>query len=160
MGLPHENLMERGQQWVEELLHLARISGSVSAEKQTDCYWLTIEPDNLRPEQLEILIGSNGSALDAIQYLANAILNLRQPSDSQAAYTIELDGYRVRREAQLKAMAEEAVRSVRETGEEFEMKSLSSAERRQVHTFLKEYEDLETYSRGQEPNRRLVVRRR
>lgn len=152
--------MERGQQWVEELLHLARISGSVSAEKQTDCYWLTIEPDNLRPEQLEILIGSNGSALDAIQYLANAILNLRQPSDSQAAYTIELDGYRVRREAQLKAMAEEAVRSVRETGEEFEMKSLSSAERRQVHTFLKEYEDLETYSRGQEPNRRLVVRRR
>lgn len=160
MGLPNENLMERGQQWLEELLHLARISGSVSAEKQTDCYWLTIEPDNLRPEQLEILIGPSGSALDAIQYLANAILNLRQPSDSQAAYTIELDGYRVRREAQLKAMAEEAVRSVRESGEEFEMKSLSSAERRQVHTFLKEYEDLETYSRGQEPNRRLVVRRR
>jgi spoIIIJ-associated protein len=38
------------------------------------------------------------------------------------------------------------------------MAALSAAERRQVHTYLKDYEDLETYSRGKEPDRRLVVR--
>jgi spoIIIJ-associated protein len=98
--------------------------------------------------------------LDAIQYLANSILNLGQGESQQAAYTIELDGYRARRQAELQALATNAAQRVRETGEEFEMKSLSSAERRQVHTFLKECDDLETMSRGQEPDRRLVVRRR
>ena len=55
---------------------------------------------------------------------------------------------------------EQVAQQVRQTGEEVEMKSLSSAERRQIHTFLKDAEDLETESRGQEPDRRLVVRRR
>jgi spoIIIJ-associated protein len=40
------------------------------------------------------------------------------------------------------------------------MTSLSAAERRQIHTFLKECVDLETESRGEEPDRRLVVRLR
>lgn len=155
-----ESSMERGKQWIEQLLSLSRIPGTVKPEQQTDCYWLTIDETNLTPEQIQILIGPDGSVLDAIQYLANAILNLGQPAEEQAAYTIELDGYRIRRQEELRVMAEDAVRAVRETGTEFEMKSLSSAERRQVHTFLKEYQDLETYSRGQEPDRRLVVRRR
>ncbi|NEQ25399.1 MAG: RNA-binding protein, partial [Microcoleus sp. SIO2G3] len=37
--------------------------------------------------------------------------------------------------------------------------SLSAAERRQVHTLFQSYEDLETFSQGTEPDRRLVVRR-
>jgi spoIIIJ-associated protein len=57
-------------------------------------------------------------------------------------------------------MAENAAQQVRMTGKEYEMKSLSSAERRQVHTLLKDCPDLETYSRGKEPDRRLVVRLR
>ncbi|MGF1674876.1 MAG: R3H domain-containing nucleic acid-binding protein, partial [Rivularia sp. (in: cyanobacteria)] len=47
---------------------------------------------------------------------------------------------------------------VRNTGREVEVKSLSSAERRQVHTLLKEFEDLESFSQGKEPHRHLVVR--
>ncbi|MBD0363233.1 MAG: RNA-binding protein, partial [Coleofasciculus sp. C3-bin4] len=123
-------------------------------------YWLTIDQTKLTPEQIQTLIGPEGAALDAIQYLANSILNLGQDEGQQAAYTIELDGYRTRRQEELWAMASHAAQQVRETGEEFEMKSLSSAERRQVHTFLKECDDLETQSQGQEPDRRLVVRRR
>ena len=57
-------------------------------------------------------------------------------------------------------MAEYAADQARSTGVEFELKALSSSERRQVHSFLSECEDLETYSQGQEPDRRLVVRRR
>jgi len=123
-------------------------------------YWLTIEQTKLTPKQIQILIGSEGTVLDAIQYLANAILNLGQDDEAQAAYTVELDGYRLRRQEELRALAAHAAQTVRETGQEFEMKALSSAERRQVHTFLKECEDLETQSRGQEPDRRLVVRLR
>jgi spoIIIJ-associated protein len=159
-------LMQRGQQWLEELLRLARLPAEVrvtntetSADDKPN-YWLTIDRTNLTPKQIEILIGPEGAALDAIQYLANSMLNIGQDEEHQAAYTIELDGYRIRRQEQLRALAAQAAQKVRETGQEFEMKSLSSAERRQVHTFLKECEDLETQSRGQEPDRRLVVRLR
>lgn len=157
---------ERGQQWLEKFLSLSNLPAQVQVT-ETDApkddkpsYWLTIDQANLTPQQIQILIGPDGGVLDAIQYLANTILNLSRDDDEQAAYTIELDGYRLQRQEELRALAAHAAQKVRETGQEFEMKSLSSAERRQVHTFLKECEDLETQSRGQEPDRRLVVRLR
>lgn len=158
--------MQRGKQWLEELLRLSRLPAAVqatdteSSPEDKPSYWLTIDQTKLTPEQIQTLIGPEGSTLDAIQYLANSILNLGQDEEGQAAYTIELDGYRLRRQAELQSLAAYAAQQVRETGEEVEIKSLSSAERRQIHTFLKECEDLETQSRGQEPDRRLVVRRR
>lgn len=165
-----DSRIQRGQKWLEELLRLAQLPASVTEEKletvtqqddsEPDSYWLTIDETPLTPSQIQALIGVDGSALDAIQYLANTTINLGQPPQQQAAYTVELAGYRVQRQAELLEMAEYAAQQVRLTGKEFEMKSLSSAERRQVHTLLKDLTDLETYSRGKEPDRRLVVRRR
>lgn len=156
------NQMQRGQQWLEELLRLAGLPADVTATLNSsfseESCWLTINESSLLPEQIQAITGSGGAVLDSIQYLTNAILNLSQERDQQKAFTIELAGYRLRRYAELKAIAEQAAAEVRETGQEFELKALSSAERRQVHTMLKEYEDLETFSRGQEPDRRLVIR--
>lgn len=165
----NDTRMQRGQQWLEELLQIIGVSTAVEAQlhatsvessdlPEPDNCWLTINETNLSPEQIQILIGSQGTVLDAIQYLANAILNLSQPQEQQAAYTIELNEYRIRRQAEIRAIAEAAAEQVRITGQEVEIKSLSSAERRQVHTFLKDYNDLETFSRGKEPHRHLVVR--
>jgi spoIIIJ-associated protein len=156
------NQMQRGQQWLEELLRLSGLPAAVTTELNAsfaeESCWLTIDETALRPEQVEILIGTGGSVLDSIQYLTNAILNLSQEREQQKAFTVELAGYRLRRYAELKAIAEQAAANVQETGAELELKALSSAERRQVHTMLKEYGDLETFSRGQEPDRRLVIR--
>jgi spoIIIJ-associated protein len=158
--------MQRGEQWLQELLRLSRLPASVkatnteAAQEDQQSYWLTIDQTKLTPEQIQILIGPEGVALDALQYLANSILNLGQDKEQQASYTIELNGYRLRRQEELQALAAHAAQQVRDTGQEFELKSLSSAERRQIHTFLQECEDLETESWGQEPDRRLVVRRR
>lgn len=153
---------KQGQQWLEQLLKLAGLPVPVtigeSSIVEEDSQWLVIDHSQLTPDHIETLTGADGTVLDSIQYLANTILNLGQERDLQGAYTIELDGYRVRRHAQLQEMAEHAANRARETGEEFELKSLSSAERRQIHNFLKQFTDLETYSRGQEPDRRLVVR--
>ncbi|GET36632.1 Jag family protein [Microseira wollei] len=166
-----DSRMQRGQKWLEELLRLTKTPAQVQVEKhatlslaeqedesEPDSYWLTIDETNLTPAQIQALIGVDGSALDAIQYLANTTVNLGQTPEEQAAYTVELAGYRVRRQAELLEMAQYAAEQVRLTGREFELKSLSAAERRQVHTFLKDFTDLETYSRGKEPDRRLVVR--
>lgn len=153
-------LQQRGQQWLETFLRLAAFPATVSAEvrdtfAEKSC-WLTIDHTSLQPAQIEALLSNKGAVLDSIQYLASSILNIGQ--DEQIAYTIELDGYRDRRQQELIAIAEDAAAKVRETGEEYEIKSLSSAERRQVHSILQSSEEIETYSRGQEPDRRLVVK--
>ncbi|MGI0492042.1 protein jag [Alkalinema pantanalense CENA528] len=153
---------ERGQKWLAEIFRLAGlnagiVSEMVNTDDEYNC-WLTIAADSLSPEQKAALLGDRGQVLDSLQYLANATLNIGQPEDAQGAYVLELEGYRKQRSQQLRAIVDEAVAAVRETGQDFEIKSLSSAERREIHGLLKHYEDLENFSRGQEPDRRLVVR--
>lgn len=158
--------IEIAKEWLEELLKLGEIPATVTPKQQEDSYWLTIDESNLTAEQISILIGKDGLVIDAIQYLANTILNIskekeqeqEQELEEQAAYTIEINDYRYRRIQELQLMADYAANQVRLTKLEYEIPSLSSAERRQIHTILKEHEDLETYSRGQEPDRRLVVK--
>ena len=154
---------QKGKQWLEELLKLMGIEAAVKIETPPENLqeesWLVI--DGIQsPEQIQILIGEQGATIDAVQYLTSTILNLGTDSDAQRPFTVELDGYRARRQKELVNLVQKVVDQVRETGQEVEMKSLSSAERRQIHTLLKESDDLETESRGQEPERRLVVRLR
>jgi spoIIIJ-associated protein len=119
-------------------------------------HWLTLNEGDFSTEQRDIILGEQGKILDAMQYLVNATLNLGQDSTAQAAYTVELAGYRERRYLALAQMAEDVAAQVRQTGEEVEMSPLPPAERRLIHTLL-ESSDLVTFSRGQEPQRRLVV---
>jgi spoIIIJ-associated protein len=157
-----QDKIQQGKQWLEEMLKLAGLPATVQVEQthaltEGSC-WLTIDHSSFTPEQTQVLTGPEGTVLDAVQYLANTILNIGRAEDAQTAYTIELAGYRVQRQAELQALAEAAASHVHETGEAYEMAALSAAERRQVHTYLKStYSDLATYSRGKEPDRRLVV---
>jgi spoIIIJ-associated protein len=160
--------MQYGEQWLRELLQLIGISTVVrghldaipSLDEEslaTDNYWLTIDSTNLMPEQIRTLIGNDGSVLDAIQYLTNSVLNLTQLAENRASYTVELNGYRLKRQAEIQELAETAATEVRFSGREVEIKSLSSAERRQIHTYLKDFPDIQTFSRGKEPHRHLVI---
>jgi spoIIIJ-associated protein len=157
--------LDRGKQWLEQLLSLSGIATVVDTQQpagasSTD-YWLTIDQNPLTPAQIELLIGAEGATIDAIQYLANASLNIHQEADLQAGYTIELADYRQRRAIALKAIADDAATQVRQIGTEVVLEPMSSAERRHLHTFFDSdpsYSDLSTYSRGQEPDRRLVVK--
>ncbi len=156
--------LDRGKQWLEQLLQLSGITSTVDINQPADNHpqncWLTIDRQQLSPAQIQLLIGPEGGTIDAIQYLANASLNLHQAEDLQVGYIIELDGYRHRRAIELKAIADTAAEQVRATGQEVVLQPMSSAERRQMHTFFDSdasYKDLSTASRGQEPDRRLVV---
>jgi spoIIIJ-associated protein len=161
--------MQRGEEWLQKLLQLAGISANVKGNlgsapaigadsQEPDNYWLTIDETNLQPDQIQVLIGASGSVLDAMQYLANSVLNVDQPEQEHTFYTIELNGYRVRRQTEIASLVRTAVQEVRFSGREVEIQSLSSSERRQVHSFLKEFPDLQTFSRGKDPHRNLVVR--
>jgi spoIIIJ-associated protein len=158
-----EQQVQDGQKWLVELLQLSGLPTEVRAELNQveieESCWLTLDADRtLTPEQVQALTGKHGAALDALQYLANTTLNMGRSEGEHVAFTIELDGYRVKRQSELKELCDAAAQKVRETQEEYEMAALSSAERRLVHTYLKSFDDLDTYSRGREPDRRLVVR--
>jgi spoIIIJ-associated protein len=157
-----EQHQQAGVAWLEQLLaHQALpidVTAAMVTDEAGDSCWLTLDDSQLTPEQVTTLQGDRGAVLDAMQYLANTLLNLGRSPDEQQAYTIELAGYRAARQEALKAMAAEAAEAVQATGEEYEMAALSSAERRQMHHLIKSYGGLETFSRGKEPDRRLVVK--
>lgn len=156
--------IQRGRQWLETLLILMGIPAEIQIgriEKDNNgiiSCWLTIDETNLAQDKIEMLIGKKGETIDSIQYLVNALLNIGVDDQQHRSFTVELNGYRIRRQAELFALAQTAANKVRKTGLPEELKYLSSAERRQIHSILQEAVDLETESQGQEPDRRLVVR--
>ena len=161
-----EREVDSGKAWLETLLTLMGLTAQVKVQdKKIDSdgspeFWLTIDKTQLTPQQTNILLGEQGAGIDAIQYLANTLINLSVKPEEQRRYTVELNGYRLKRQEELITWAQEVVQQVRQTRREVEMTPLSSAERRQIHTLLKDVEDLETESRGKGPDRRLVVKLR
>lgn len=154
---------DRGQVWLQTLLKLGGLNtevrlGAAQSAVDTESRWLTIDDTNFTPQQIDVLIGRDGGVIDAIQYLANTTLNIGKTGEDQQAYTIELGGYRVRRHQELCAIADRAAAMARDTQQEQAIKHLSAAERRLIHTYLKQFPDLETVSQGQEPHRFLMVR--
>ena len=154
--------LQIGAQWLASLLEFqglsAKVSPQMASDDSGDSCWLVIDESSLAIDQVNHSIGDKGEVLDSIQYLVNTILNLDKPQNEQLPYTVELAGYRAKRIAELREIAADAAEKAMSSGQEFEISALSSAERRQVHHFLKDYEGLETFSRGKEPDRRLVVR--
>ncbi|MDJ0598561.1 MAG: R3H domain-containing nucleic acid-binding protein [Crocosphaera sp.] len=161
-----EQEQQVGKEWLENLLTLMGFPTDVKVEyreneleRTTEC-WLIIDETQLSPEKTLMLLGEKGEGIDAIQYLANTLINLTVESSDQQGFTVELNGYRLQRLEQLKTLTEDIAQKVRQTGQEIEMTALSSAERRQIHSFFKNVADIATESRGQEPNRRLIVKPR
>jgi spoIIIJ-associated protein len=161
--------LQSGEQWLQDLLLLMGVNTTVRTELATSSplddetsvsqsYWLTIDDANLTPEQIRMLIGADASVLDGMQYLVNSVFNFNQLEEQFTLYTVELNGYRVRRQAEIINLAETAAAEVRFSGREVEIKSLNAGERRMVHNLLKDFTDLETFSRGREPQRHLVVK--
>ena len=155
--------IQSGKEWLEQLLDAMRLNAEINTEgfetvtADSESNWLNIDGSNFTPEQKDKLIGNKGEGIDAIQYLANTILNLDVEPEEQSSYVIELDGYRVRRNQELATLTQEAIEKVQETGQELEIPNLSAAERKQIHSLLESVEGLKSESRGQEPNRNLVV---
>ena len=161
-----ENQVARGKEWLDKVLSLMGMPATAISEgfetipEDLNSCWLNIEVTHLSEAESQLLIGEKGANIDAIQYLANTLLNINREQEDQSSYTIELDGYRVKRYQELTALLEQATAQVRETGQEVEINDLSSAERRQIHSFLQDSADLATESRGQEPHRKLIVKLR
>jgi spoIIIJ-associated protein len=105
---------------------------------------------------LGLLIGKHGQTIDAIQYLANAIVHRGKP-DERKAIVVDAAGYRERRKASLDALALRSAERAASSGERVELEPMTAVERKVVHLRLKNYPGVETTSEGTEPNRFVVI---
>ena len=104
---------------------------------------------------LGLLIGKHGQTIDAIQYLANAIVY--RGRDDRKAIVVDAAGYRDRRTASLDALAVRSAERAVSAAERVELEPMTAVERKVVHVRLKDYPGVETSSEGTEPNRYVVI---
>ena len=103
-----------------------------------------------------MLIGRHGQTIDAIQYLANAIL-FRGRYEERKPVVVDAAGYRGRRQVTLDALALRMAEQAAATGQRVELEPMTAVERKIVHEKLKEDPEVETASEGTEPNRYVVI---
>jgi spoIIIJ-associated protein len=106
-------------------------------------------------EDLGLLIGHHGQTIDAIQHLAYRIA-FRGASERKRV-EVDAAGYRERRAVTLRAAGDQAAEAAIQDRRPVALEAMSALERKVVHEHLKGRHDVETYSEGQEPSRRLVV---
>lgn len=116
-------------------------------------------PDGVTAEfvgdDLGLLIGHHGQTIDAIQHLAYRIAFRRRGEPLRVM--VDAAGYRDRRAVALRAAADQAAEAAIHDRRPVALEAMSAQERKVVHEHLKARHDVETYSEGQEPDRRLVV---
>jgi spoIIIJ-associated protein len=110
---------------------------------------------HLSGPELGILIGKRGQTLDSIQYLANIVAN--RYSDSHLKITIDAEQFRERRKKTLEELAHRLASRVLKSRKEVILEPMSAAERKIIHAELQNHPSVKTYSKGDEPNRRVVI---
>lgn len=110
---------------------------------------------SLEGDDIGILIGKRGATLNAIEYLINIITNKKQ----KTRINVKLDAanYRENRKQALEKLSSRLADKVSNTGRSVELEPMSSRERKMIHIALKEREDVYTYSKGDEPYRKIVI---
>ncbi|MGD9823693.1 RNA-binding cell elongation regulator Jag/EloR [Desulfobacter sp.] len=102
-----------------------------------------------------ILIGRKGQTLDAMQFLADKIIN--RQNDARVRVKVDIEGYMETRKANLKHLALKMAEKAKKTGRPATINQMSAQDRRIVHLALKEDALVRTQSMGDGYYRRLVI---
>ena len=102
-----------------------------------------------------LVIGKRGQTIDAIQYLANALV--WDADEERKDVVVDAAGYRRRRQSALERVAEQAAREALRSGGPVPLEPMAAAERKIVHLYLERRGGVTTSSEGTEPNRHVVV---
>jgi predicted RNA-binding protein Jag len=106
-------------------------------------------------DDLAILIGKHGATLEALSAVTNAFM---QKAELRGVFfAVDVEGYRARREAALRAIAQRCAHKVVDEGVAVELEPMPAAERRIVHLELASHPDVATESTGSGRDRRVVI---
>jgi spoIIIJ-associated protein len=102
-----------------------------------------------------IIIGRRGETLDALQYLTSLVVNRK--NENYKRVTIDIENYRQKREETLVKLAERLAERVIKYRRNVSLEPMNPYERRIIHSTLQNNNYVETYSVGEDPNRKVVI---
>ena len=106
-----------------------------------------------------ILIGHHGETLDALQYLSNLSANRKIPGEKKeyVKMTVDVEGYRAKREENLRALARKMADKVLKNKKSVMLEPMNPYERMIIHSEIQGIDGVSTNSIGSENNRKIVI---
>ena len=151
-----DNLLFVSRQTVAELLEKMKIPARIEVRYG--------DPDeegqrpvlvDIHGDDLGVLIGRRAEILNAMQYIVNLIVSKQVEHWVQVVEDVE--GYRARRERQLRQMANRMADQAIKTGRRQVLEPMPASERRVVHLELRDHPKVATQSIGEEPARKVTI---
>jgi spoIIIJ-associated protein len=147
-------VIEKGSDLAEnflvDVLNLMEIEADIYIEEGKESINV-----NIMGEDIGILIGRRGETLDALQYLTSLAVNRKNVEYKRVG--LDIENYRAKREEALKKVANKVAARVIKSKKSFKLEPMNPFERRVIHSELQKNKRVETFSIGEEPNRRVVV---
>lgn len=110
---------------------------------------------NINGEEINNLIGYRGTTINSLQILITTIAN--KNISSKIMVILDVGDYRKRRQKTLEELAEKISKTVIKTKKSITLEPMSAFERKIIHTKLQDNDKVKTFSKGEEPHRRLVI---
>jgi spoIIIJ-associated protein len=109
-------------------------------------------------EGMGLLIGKHGLTLEALQEVVRGAV--ARKTGQRCRVLVDVEDYRKRRRSQISSRARQAAGRVRSSGRPETLEPMNAYERKIVHDAVAAMgEGLETISEGEDPDRRVVIRR-
>ena len=110
-------------------------------------------------EGAAVLIGHHGETLDSLQYLANLSANKKINGVKRefVKITVDVEGYRAKREETLRALARRKAQQVLKYKKSVMLEPMNPYERRIIHSEVQKIDGVSTNSIGSENNRKVVM---
>ena len=151
-----DELLNLVEETISKLLSLMKLQAQVSAHyEESDREGRQTIHVDVRGDDLSILIGRRSETLNAVQYVASLMVG--KEVQQWVQLVIDVEGYRSRRERQLRQMARRMAEQVIKTGRRQVLEPMSSSERRIIHLELRDHPAVFTESTGEEPHRKVCI---
>jgi spoIIIJ-associated protein len=142
---------------VSELLEKMKVRATVTAEylPTSDAHSRVPVRVNVQGDDLSYLIGRQAETLNSLQYISSLIIN--KEIGRSVPLIVDIEGYRIRRENQLRHLAQRMADQAVSTGRRQILEPMPPNERRIIHIELRENPHVTTESIGEEPRRKVTI---
>jgi len=110
---------------------------------------------NIQGDDLSYLIGRQAETLNALQYISSLIIS--KEIGRTIPLVVDVEGYRTRRENQLRQLARRMAEQAVKTGRRQILEPMPANERRIIHVELKDHPEVVTESIDEEPHRKITI---
>jgi len=143
--------------FLEELLARMAIEASVEPNLEDRTMYVDILGAGEDDDDMALLIGRHGQTLEALQDLTRHVVMRR--TGMRCRVVVDVEDYKKRQRDRLEAKARDVAARVARTGREEELDPMTPFDRKIIHDAVAALEGVESSSRGEEPERRVVIRR-